>query len=180
MEESQHPGQRPVGRRGGAPRAYFLFPSTVSFRLLARRNLHTRLAGILSGSPVCGLRPMRALRLARTSLPKPGSTKPFFASLHARLTVSSKISAICFFDRLAFGRRYPTVADFVIIFATSILLSVRVSLGTWAAFVPQAAGHGYRWVKRNAPDATSRRYDPKRASASSTMSSGAASSSPSP
>src|SRR5438874_6451435 len=30
----------------------YFFPSTASFTLFARRNLHTRLAGILIGSPV--------------------------------------------------------------------------------------------------------------------------------
>jgi len=59
--------------------AYF-FPRMESLAILATRNFTTRLAGILIGSPVCGLRPMRALRLASTSLPTPGTTKAFFAS----------------------------------------------------------------------------------------------------
>src|SRR5262249_20291163 len=110
-------------------------------RLLARRNLHTRLAGILIGSPVCGLRPMRALRLASTSFPKPGSTKPFFASLQARLNVSSKISAICFFDRLVFCERWESVADFVIIFATGVLLFGGEGQDE-VRLIPQATPHG--------------------------------------
>src|SRR5262245_7507886 len=85
-EVKVNPAPRPEWGQRGAPEVYF-FPSTVSLRLFARRNLQTRLAGILIGSPVWGFRPIRALRLARTSLPKPGSTHPFFASLHARFTV---------------------------------------------------------------------------------------------
>ena len=88
----------------GRPVSYFL-PSTESFMALARRNLHTRLAGILIGSPVWGLRPIRALRLASTSLPNPGSTNPFLASLHASAVSSSKTSPICFFVRLVFWAR---------------------------------------------------------------------------
>src|SRR5881397_2145101 len=113
-EESPTAGRSP---------AYFL-PSTVSFKLLARRNLHTRLAGILIGSPVCGLRPMRALRLASTSLPKPGSTNAplFFASPEASTSVSSRILSVCFFERLVFSARWASGADFVIVFATGSLL----------------------------------------------------------
>src|SRR5258705_10832882 len=65
-EESSTAGQRP---------AYFL-PSTVSFRLLARRNLQTRLAGILIGSPRFGLGPIPPLPLARPSLPTAGTPPP--------------------------------------------------------------------------------------------------------
>src|SRR6185503_6149513 len=62
-------------------RGYFLaFGGTMeSLAALATRNLTTVLAGILIVSPVAGLRPMRALRLALTSLPTPGSVNwPFF------------------------------------------------------------------------------------------------------
>src|SRR5262249_47557450 len=138
------PGPRPAARRDGARRSSYFLPSTVSLRLLARRNLHTRLAGILMGSPVCGLRPMRALRLASTSLPKPGSTKPFFASLVARLRTSSKTSAICFLERFVFWARCPRVADFVIILGTGVVLRWK-GFGTWGELIPQGAGHGYRW-----------------------------------
>ena len=58
-----------------------------SFAAFATRNLTTFLAGILIDSPVAGLRPIRAFRSTRTSLPMPGSTKTpfFFTSLTARL-----------------------------------------------------------------------------------------------
>src|SRR5262249_58307900 len=53
---------------------YFLaFGGTIlSLAALATRNLTTVLAGILIASPVAGFRPLRALRLALTSLPIPG------------------------------------------------------------------------------------------------------------
>src|SRR5206468_208088 len=123
--------------------SYFL-PSTASFRLFARRNLHTRFAGILMGSPVCGFRPIRALRFARTSFPNPGSrnTPLFFASLDARLSVSSRMPSICFRERLVFSARYATVADFVIVFATGDLQSIGVVGRTRSALLPQAAPRG--------------------------------------
>ena len=61
-------------------RNYFV-PRIASFAALATRNLTTRLAAILMVSPVAGLRPMRALRLTNTSLPRPGRVKVFFAFL---------------------------------------------------------------------------------------------------
>jgi hypothetical protein len=68
------------------------------------------------------------LRFASTSFPKPGrrNTPLFFASLEARLSVSSRIPSICFRVRLVFSARYATVADFVIVFATGDLLSIEV------------------------------------------------------
>src|SRR5262249_20184961 len=128
-ERSQKREREPERRRAGDPprgfQSYFL-PSTASFRLFARRNLHTRLAGILMGSPVCGLRPIRALRLASTSLPKPGRTNAplFFASLDASESVSSRIPSICFRVRLVFSARNATVAVFVIVCAPGDLLSI--------------------------------------------------------
>src|SRR5881396_2906456 len=128
-ERSQKRETEPERRRVGDPprgiQSYFL-PSTASFRLFARRNLHTRLAGILRGSPVCGFRPIRAFRFARTSLPNPGrrNTPLFFASLEASVSVSSRMPSICFRVRLVFSARYATVEDFVIVFATGDLLSI--------------------------------------------------------
>src|SRR5687768_12272034 len=54
---------------------YFLGPRIASLAALATRNLTTFLAGMWIGSPVAGLRPMRALRFTRTSLPMPGMVK---------------------------------------------------------------------------------------------------------
>src|SRR5947199_3919641 len=62
-----------------SPRAYF--PSTATLQAFATRNFTTRLAGILRGLPVCGLRPIRAFRFTKTRLPRPGNVKVFLASL---------------------------------------------------------------------------------------------------
>src|SRR5580704_76939 len=57
---------------------YFL-GAIASLAALATRNFTTVLALIWIGSPVCGLRPMRALRCAFTNRPRPGTTNtPFF------------------------------------------------------------------------------------------------------
>jgi len=58
-----------------------LEPRIASFAALATRNFTTFLALIWIVSPVAGLRPWRALRWTRTSLPRPGSVKEFFAFL---------------------------------------------------------------------------------------------------
>src|SRR5690242_5919119 len=69
---------------------YFLGAIT-SFTALATRNFTTVLAGILIGSPVCGLRPMRALRFDCTRRPSPGITNtPFF--LVSLIAVSLRVS----------------------------------------------------------------------------------------
>ena len=72
----------------------FFAEPTVSFIALLRRNFSGVFAAILIGAPVCGLRPSRALRLAKTSLPKPGSANSSlrFTSLAANSASSSKIS----------------------------------------------------------------------------------------
>src|SRR5579864_2703112 len=58
---------------------YFFLGTMASFTAFATRNFTTFLAGILIASPVAGLRPMRALRSTRTSLPIPGRMlMPFF------------------------------------------------------------------------------------------------------
>src|SRR5581483_4629137 len=69
---------------------YFLGAMT-SFTAFATRNFTTVLAGILIGSPVCGLRPMRALRFDFTRRPSPGITNtPFF--LVSLMAVSLRFS----------------------------------------------------------------------------------------
>src|SRR5687768_13625003 len=59
---------------------------TASLQAFATRNFTTFLAGILIVSPVAGLRPMRALRFTKTSLPKPGKVKLFLAFLDRKST----------------------------------------------------------------------------------------------
>src|ERR1700689_1210565 len=69
---------------------YFL-GAIASFAALATRNFTTVLALIWMGSPVCGLRPTRALRCAFTRRPRPGTTKmPFF--LVSLIAVSARCS----------------------------------------------------------------------------------------
>src|ERR1041384_192237 len=69
---------------------YFLGAIT-SFTALATRNFTTVLAAILIGSPVCGLRPIRAFRLDFTRRPRPGITNtPFF--LVSLIAVSARCS----------------------------------------------------------------------------------------
>src|SRR5262249_8714068 len=84
-------------------------------------NFTTRFAGILIGSPVCGLRPIRAFRLASTSRPKLGTTKTFFASFVASVESWSITSATCFFDSVVFCARLAMMADLVMDFAMCCL-----------------------------------------------------------
>src|SRR5438132_12053221 len=73
---------------------YFL-GAIASFAALATRNFTTVLALIWIGSPVCGLRPMRALRCAFTRRPNPGTTNTpfFFVSFTAVSTRCSRHAA---------------------------------------------------------------------------------------
>src|SRR5271168_3367029 len=58
---------------------HYFFGAIASFAAFATRNFTTVFALMAMGSPVCGLRPMRALRCAFTSRPRPGITNtPFF------------------------------------------------------------------------------------------------------
>src|SRR4051812_37485968 len=54
-------------------------------------NLATRLAAILIGLPVCGLRPLRAERLATVNVPKPmrATRSPFFKVLEVTFIKAS-------------------------------------------------------------------------------------------
>src|SRR5580698_6453664 len=70
---------------------YGFLGAIASFAALATRNFTTVLALIWMGSPVCGLRPTRALRCAFTRRPRPGTTKmPFF--LVSLIAVSARCS----------------------------------------------------------------------------------------
>src|ERR1700679_2908473 len=59
----------------------YLVPRIASLAALATRNFTTRLALIWMVAPVAGLRPVRALRFTRTSLPRPGRVKVSLACL---------------------------------------------------------------------------------------------------
>ena len=75
-------------------------------------------------SPVCGLRPMRALRFTTTSLPTPGNTNPFRACFAASTASSSRIRVLCFFVSSNLSAMCPAICDFVIIFAIVAFLSL--------------------------------------------------------
>ena len=80
-----------------SPECYFFTGAITSLAALATRNLTTVFALILIAAPVCGLRPMRALRSAFTKRPMPGITKtPFFlVSLMAVSASRSRKAALC-------------------------------------------------------------------------------------
>src|SRR5579859_1772340 len=78
------------------------------------------------GSPVWGLRPMRALRWALTARPRFGMTNlpaPPLHSFTANLKSSSKNVLIVFFGVSHFSARWPTILDLLIGFAISFFLS---------------------------------------------------------
>src|SRR5271165_3145209 len=99
-EEPQ--GSSPLVR---SPECYFFTGAITSLAALATRNFTTVLALILMASPVCGLRPMRALRSAFTRRPMPGSTKtPFFlVSLIAVSASRSRKAAACLLVNSSFS-----------------------------------------------------------------------------
>src|SRR5215212_7968441 len=93
---------------------------------LLRRNLSAVLAGICIVSPVCGLRPSRALRSERTILPKPGSwNSPFsLTSCEARFDNSSKISLTCARFNSNFSAKWLTTSDCDMRFLPGALLDM--------------------------------------------------------
>src|SRR6185369_950175 len=77
-------------------RYYFFLEATASLRALPGRNLGTLAAAILISLPVCGLRPVRALRVETSKLPKPTSVtlSPFLsASVTAEMNPPTAFSA---------------------------------------------------------------------------------------
>src|SRR6266849_4412639 len=82
-----------------------------SLNAFAARKRTTVLALILIASPVCGLRPMRALRCAFTARPRLGITNLPAGPLHsftASLKSSSKNDAAVFLGMLVFSARCDT------------------------------------------------------------------------
>src|SRR5437763_1054099 len=97
--------------------AYIFAPRTASLHALATRNFTTFLAGILISCPVAGLRPMRALRLTSTNLPRPGRVKLFLAFLYARSAMNSRISPACFLVMPDLSATAVAICDLVRAFA---------------------------------------------------------------
>src|SRR6202048_1048902 len=73
---------------------------TDSLSSLAARNATFLLALIWMGSPVAGLRPMRAARLRTCRMPSPPMRmrSPFLRCLVTRPTRSPSTASVCFFD----------------------------------------------------------------------------------
>src|SRR5438128_11395117 len=102
---------------------YFL-GAIASFAALATRNFTTVLALIWISSPVCGLRPMRALRCAFTRRPRPGRTNtPFFlVSFTAVSASASRKAAACLLFSSIFSAMVRTSCVLVIPDAILFLL----------------------------------------------------------
>lgn len=100
--------------------------TTESLMPLPTRNLSAVLAGICIVSPVCGLRPSRALRSERTNLPKPGRTNSPFSltSREARLTNSSNNSFTCARFNSNFSAKWLTTSDCDMRFLPAALLDI--------------------------------------------------------
>src|SRR4051795_8922182 len=81
-----------------------------SFAAFATRNFTTVFALIWIGSPVCGLRPMRALRCAFTRRPRPGTTNTplFLVSLIAVSARCSRNAAAVLLFNSVFSARWRT------------------------------------------------------------------------
>src|SRR5215213_9495642 len=73
---------------------------TASLSSLAARNATFLLALILIGSPVAGLRPMRAARLRTCRMPRPPMRmrSPFLRCFTTRSTMLPRIASACFFE----------------------------------------------------------------------------------
>src|SRR5579871_3945982 len=131
-------------------------PRTASLKALAGRKRTTVFALILIASPVCGLRPMRALRCAFTARPRFGITNlpaPPLHSLTASLKSSSKNEFTVFLGVSNFSARWPTILDLLIGFAISILPLLRRSFGI-RAFVEARIRAAHARHYKESPAAT--------------------------
>ena len=97
------PARAPVAApaaAAGATFASFFAPDTTSLKVLAGRNFGTEVALIFTTAPVCGLRPVRALRTCFSNTPKPVMAT-FSPAATARVMVSSTASTALFAARLS-------------------------------------------------------------------------------
>src|ERR1700761_2233897 len=150
------------GGRSQEKPCYFRGGAMLSLAALATRNLTTVFALILMASPVCGLRPMRALRSAFFKRPMPGITKTpfFFVSLMAVSASRSRKAAACLLVSSSFSARRRVNAVFVNPDAMRILLKDQnVALGFRSPQRPSAylktARAGAAW--RESTEATCER-----------------------
>src|SRR5580700_9092736 len=120
---------------------YFL-GAIASFAAFATRNFTTVFALIWMGSPVCGLRPMRALRCAFTRRPSPGTTNTpfFFVSLMAVSARCSRNAAACLLLSSFFSARRRTSCVLVKPDAMYFLLGKNNVIPLAAILLPQPCG----------------------------------------
>src|SRR5215468_7477550 len=78
---------------------FFAAPSTWTLKLFATENRTFLRAGIFTGSPVCGLRPMRALLCTFRNVPRSGilTGSPFFTEPTTVVTNPSISACACDF-----------------------------------------------------------------------------------
>src|SRR5262245_25157477 len=103
MTDDRLPDNRHLNRQAcpvvASPVGSRLWRQTASFSSLAARKATFLLALILIGSPVAGLRPMRAARLRTCRMPRPlmRMRSPFLRCFTRRSTRSLRIVSACFF-----------------------------------------------------------------------------------
>src|SRR6201998_3310331 len=126
-------------------------PRTASLKAFAARKRTPVLALILMGSPVWGLRPMRALRWALTARPRFGITNlpaPPLHSFTANLKSSSKNALTVFLGVSHFSARWPTTLDLLIGFAISFLSPPLTFLVFEPSWRPESGPHTRDTIKR--------------------------------
>src|SRR5262249_20574712 len=130
-----HPGYAPVKQHGlpepasrqPMPHAPTTECQTASLSSLAARNATFRLALILIGSPVAGLRPMRAARLRTTRMPSPPiRMRSPFLRCFAIMSMKSPRKPSVFFFAISFWAARPAAR----------CLSVTVGCEAFAMEVP--------------------------------------------
>src|SRR5438034_9142279 len=129
---------------------FLLLPSTVSLKVLATEKPTFLRAGILIGSPVCGLRPMRAFILRRRKIPRPGilTDSPFFTVLTTVSIIDTRTSSICFRLALVPSASFATNCAFVISTSWGVGEAAR-TYGTPRAGVKET--HVYQGLRARAP-----------------------------
>ena len=80
---------------------------------LAKLNFSTVFLGILTGSPVRGLRPMRSGRSTSFTLPRPGSVKPAGACAYTSAVSVSRTLPMSFLVRPVSSAMQPMIAVLV-------------------------------------------------------------------
>src|SRR5262245_57816677 len=102
MTDDRLPDNRHLNRQAcpvvASPVGSRLWRQTASFSSLAARKATFLLALILMGSPVAGLRPMRAARWRTCRMPSPPIRRrlPFLRCFTMRPTMSDSIASLCF------------------------------------------------------------------------------------